>query len=77
MPRLEEQRISGPGDGRVLFVPPMEPFGAPLLAAVFRSVGYEAEVLQETPETLALGLKHTSGGECVPCPTTLGALLKA
>lgn len=75
MARLEEQRISGPGEGRVLFVPPMEPFGARLIAACFRAIGYEAAVPEESSETLALGLKHTGGGECVPCPTTLGSLL--
>lgn len=61
---------------RVLLVPPMDPFCARLLAAVFRSVGYEARVLEENAETLAIGLKYTSGGECVPCPLTVGALIK-
>ncbi|HOW96975.1 MAG TPA: hypothetical protein P5567_04145 [Kiritimatiellia bacterium] len=77
MPNLEEQRVTGPGEGRTLFVPPMDPCGARLLAAVFRSVGYEAYVLEENAETLAIGHKHTSGGECVPCPLTVGALVKA
>lgn len=77
MGRIEEQRITGPGEGRTLFVPPMEPYGARLIAATFRWVGYDAAVLDEDDETLALGLKHTGGGECVPCPTTLGALMKA
>ncbi len=77
MPRLEEQRIDGPGEGRVMFIPPMAPFGAPLLAAVFRSIGYDARVLEENDATLSLGLKHTGGGECVPCPTTTGALIQA
>jgi predicted nucleotide-binding protein (sugar kinase/HSP70/actin superfamily) len=77
MARLEEQKISGSGEGRTMFVPPMEPFGARLIAAVFRSIGYNAEVLAESDETLALGMKYTGGGECVPCPTTTGALIKA
>lgn len=77
MPRLEEERITGPGEGRILFVPPMEPYCARLMTAVFRSVGYQAELLEENEETLALGLKHTGGGECVPCPTTTGSMIKA
>ncbi len=77
MPRIEEQRIEGPGHGKVMFLPPMEPYGAPLLAGVFRSIGYDAHVLEENAATLALGMKHTGGGECVPCPTTTGALLAA
>ncbi len=76
MARIEEQQIPGAGEGRVLLVPPMEPYGAPFVAAVFRSIGYDARVLTETAETLGLGLKHTGGGECVPCPTTVGALIK-
>lgn len=69
--------ITNTTEPRTLFVPPMDPLGARLLAAVFRSAGYEAVVLEENAETLALGLKHTAGGECVPCPLTVGALVKA
>lgn len=77
MSTLEEARVNGSRRGRILFVPPMDLFCARLLAAVFRSIGCEAQVLEEDAETLALGLKHTSGGECVPCPLTVGALIKA
>ena len=77
MGRLEESRISGPGDGKVMYVPPMEPWGARFFAAVFRHVGYDARALTEDAASLALGLKHTGGGECVPCPSTTGALLAA
>ncbi len=77
MARMEESRISGPGGGRVMYVPPMEPWGARFFAAAFRSVGYDARALTEDAGTLALGYKHTAGGECVPCPSTTGALLAA
>ncbi|MDR3212195.1 MAG: hypothetical protein LBU79_09800 [Planctomycetota bacterium] len=77
MARLEETKISGRGDGKVMYIPPMEPWGARLFAASFRSIGYDARALQEDASTLALGLKHTGGGECVPCPSTTGALLAA
>ncbi|MDR1519064.1 MAG: hypothetical protein LBU23_02835 [Planctomycetota bacterium] len=77
MQRLEESKISGPGGGKVLYVPPMEPWGARFFAAVFRRVGYDARALAEDAATMALGLKHTGGGECVPCPATAGALLAA
>jgi predicted nucleotide-binding protein (sugar kinase/HSP70/actin superfamily) len=53
----------------------MCPIGARMMAGVFRSVGYNASVLEENDETLAIGYKHTSGGECVPCPSTTGALI--
>lgn len=77
MARPEESRISGPGNGKVMYVPPMEPWGARFFAAAFRSVGYDARALTEDASTLAMGLKHTGGGECVPCPSTTGALLSA
>lgn len=76
MARIEEQRIDGLGMGKTIFFPPMEPFGARLLAAAMRSAGFGARVLAEDHESLALGLKYTGGGECVPCPATAGALLK-
>lgn len=77
MARLEESRISGPGDGKVIYIPPMEPWGTRFAAAAFRSFGYDARPLTGDPAALALGLKHTGGGECVPCPATTGALLLA
>lgn len=61
--------------GDVIFVPPMEPIVARLTASVFRAMGYGAEVLAQTPETLAAGLACTSGGECLPCPATIGSML--
>ncbi len=61
----------------VLFVPPMEPFACQLAAAVFRSTGFDARVIEENAQTLAIGLQHTGGGECVPCPSTTGALIHA
>ena len=73
--RNEERIVKGSGEGKYLFIPPMCPVGARLIAAVFRSIGYRAEVLLENDETLALGYKHTSGGECVPCPCTTGSFL--
>lgn len=77
MSRLEESRISGPGNGKVMYIPPMEPWGARFFAATFRSIGYDARALTEDANTLATGMKHTAGGECVPCPSTTGALLYA
>ena len=77
MARLEESNVSGRGDGKVIYMPPMEPWGTRFFSAVFRSIGYDARNLVEDASTLALGLKHTGGGECVPCPSTIGALLSA
>ncbi len=77
MARLEESRISGRGDGKVMYIPPMEPWGARFFAAAFRSIGYDSRALQEDASTLAEGMKNTAGGECVPCPSTTGALLSA
>jgi predicted nucleotide-binding protein (sugar kinase/HSP70/actin superfamily) len=62
-------------EGDVIFVPPMEPVTARLTAAVFRALGYGAEVLIQSPATLAAGLACTAGGECLPCPATIGSML--
>ncbi len=77
MARMEESRISGPGHGKVMYIPPMEPWGTRFFAAAFRSIGYDARGLVEDANTHAMGLKNTAGGECVPCPSTTGALLYA
>jgi predicted nucleotide-binding protein (sugar kinase/HSP70/actin superfamily) len=60
---------------RKVFIPPMDPLTAQFVAAAFRGFGYDADVMPETRETLAIGLKHTLGGECVPCPSTAGSLI--
>ncbi len=77
MSRMEESKISGPGDGKVMYIPPMEPWGARFFAAAFRHFGYDARALTEDASTLATGMKNTGGGECVPCPSTSGALISA
>jgi predicted nucleotide-binding protein (sugar kinase/HSP70/actin superfamily) len=63
------------GRNRTVLVPPMDPFTVHLLAASFRGHGYKAEILEENDATLDLGVKHCQGGECVPCPSTLGSAL--
>ncbi len=77
MARSEEVRVTENGDGKVMFVPAMEPYCVKIMTPVFRSIGYDARLLEESDETLALGFKHTGGGECVPCPITTGALISA
>jgi predicted nucleotide-binding protein (sugar kinase/HSP70/actin superfamily) len=77
MARQEETRIDGSGKGKVLFVPNMEPYCVQIMSGVFRTLDYEVHVLREDDKSLALGMKHTGGGECIPCPSTTGALIKA
>lgn len=77
MARSEESRIDGPGKGEIMFVPAMEPYCVRIMIAVFRSIGYDARPLPESDETLAIGFKHTAGGECIPCPITTGAVIAA
>ncbi|MBI4588950.1 MAG: hypothetical protein HY725_08930 [Candidatus Rokubacteria bacterium] len=51
--------------------------GAHAMAAVWRALGVDAEVIPPSDEeTLALGARHTSGDECLPQKITLGELLK-
>ena len=62
---------------RTLWIPPMHETAAPFIAAAMRASGYRAELLPvENAESFAIGRAHTRGGECLPCPTTLGTFLK-
>jgi predicted CoA-substrate-specific enzyme activase len=62
---------------KVCFIPPMDPVGVQLFAAAFRGFGYDARVMPENDETLSNGYRHTLGGECVPCPATVGSFITA
>ncbi|MBI3030367.1 MAG: hypothetical protein HYY64_12715 [Candidatus Rokubacteria bacterium] len=60
-----------------LWVFPMTYGGARAVAAVWRALGVDAEVIPPSDaDTLALGARHTSGDECLPQKITLGDLLK-
>jgi predicted nucleotide-binding protein (sugar kinase/HSP70/actin superfamily) len=60
--------------GKTLLIPEMNRIGSHLLAAVFRSFGINARVL-ETFKGLDLGKEYTSGKECFPCQITMGDIL--
>lgn len=63
--------------GKKLYIPRMEYGGAMCLAAAFRSVGVEAELLPESDsKTLEMAGRYTSGDECLPVKIVLGDLLK-
>jgi predicted nucleotide-binding protein (sugar kinase/HSP70/actin superfamily) len=55
-------------------IPEMNRIGSHLMAAVFRSFGVSARVM-ETFKGLDLGMAHTSGKECYPCQITMGDIL--
>ncbi len=60
--------------GKTLLIPEMNKIGSHLLAAVFRSFGVNAMVL-ETYKGMDLGKEYTSGKECYPCQITMGDIL--
>ena len=59
---------------KTFLIPEMNRTGSHLIAAVFRSFGIKALVL-ETYKGLDLGKEHTSGKECYPCQITMGDIL--
>lgn len=70
------QAITSKKDINNLWLPPMHPYGAPMLAAALRSEGIPAKTLpQETLETFELAKRYCRGTECVPAPSTIGAFL--
>jgi len=63
--------------GRTLYFPRMTYIGARVFAAVFRSAGIDAEIVEPSDErTLELGGLHCSGEECYPQKVTIGDFLK-
>lgn len=72
--RLHTSVHQGDVSGKTLLMPDMAPIASQLLAASFRAFGVNA-VVMETYQGLALGRKHTSGKECLPCQVTLGDIL--
>jgi len=63
--------------GRTMWIPRMTVSGARVMAAVFRSIGFDAEVVPEAnEETLELGGLYTSGEECYPEKVTMGNFLR-
>lgn len=70
--KVPEGRING---SKVL-IPPMDIEGAELVAASFKRIGLDAEVLKESNISFKEGLKHSLGHECSPYHSTLGALIE-
>jgi predicted nucleotide-binding protein (sugar kinase/HSP70/actin superfamily) len=63
--------------GRTMWVPRMTASGARMMAAVFRSIGLDAQACPPADEkTLELGGLYTSGEECYPEKVTMGDFLK-
>ncbi len=59
-----------------LWLPPMHPYGTPILAAALRSLGRDARPLPgETLESFMKAKEFCRGTECVPAPATIGAFL--
>jgi predicted CoA-substrate-specific enzyme activase len=60
-----------------VWIPPMHPYGAPMMAAALRSAGRHAQPLPgETAESFAMAKRLCRGTECVPAPATIGAFLQ-
>ncbi len=73
----DRSRQSSAGDAATLWIPPMHEAAPTLAAAALRSVGIKARALPaEDAQSFARGRCHTRGGECLPCPATLGTYLK-
>lgn len=65
-----------PSEERTVLIPPMEEKGAELVAAAFKTRYKGAEVLKESKESFEEGLSYSTGYECSPYHSTLGAVLK-
>jgi len=64
-------------DGMTLWVPPIHEAASTLAAAALRHAGIMARPLpEEDAQAFVKGRCHTRGGECLPCPATIGTYLK-
>jgi len=63
--------------GKKLWLPRFQIGSSTLFAAVFRSIGVDAQVMPPSDErTRELGARHSGGDECYPLKLTLGDCLK-
>ncbi len=74
---VKSKLMNGEGlEGTTLWVPAMHEAGSALVAASLRRNGIPAQPLPaETDESFVRGRGSTRGGECLPCPATLGSFL--
>lgn len=62
---------------RLIWIPPMHPFGTPLFASAFEAFGWKAQALPpEDEEAFEIGRSLTRGDECLPMAATLGTFVK-
>jgi predicted nucleotide-binding protein (sugar kinase/HSP70/actin superfamily) len=80
LPELgKSARIHAPAElaGKKAWIPRMSAGSAQAVAAIFRSIGIDAESTPPSDErTRELGARYTSGDECYPAKVTLGDFLK-
>lgn len=80
VPRFETSQPEaslGRLEGKTLWLPPMGEPHPHLVAATLRGQGIQARALPvEDTAAFQEGRRETRGGECLPCPATLGTFLK-
>jgi predicted nucleotide-binding protein (sugar kinase/HSP70/actin superfamily) len=63
--------------GKTLYIPRMSVEGASVMAAAYRAIGINGQMVPESDsKTLELGRKYTIGEECYPEIVTLGGFMK-
>jgi predicted CoA-substrate-specific enzyme activase len=74
--RRPDRQVRADLRDRTLWIAPMHPLGATLVAAAFRRHGYQARPMPpEDQAVLELGRSVTRGSECMPTALTIGGLL--
>lgn len=62
---------------KTILIPHVDEIAGALVAAAFKSYGYQAIVLEESPNTVIKGFRYMLGGECIAIPAILGGIIKA
>lgn len=60
-----------------ILLPHVDEIASQLVAAAFKSYGYSAIVLEESPATVLQGFRYTIGGECLAIAAIAGGVVKA
>ena len=74
---MSEKSGNGSLTGKTLYIPRMSMEGAAAMAAAYRALGVNGQIVPESDSTtLNLGRQYTIGEECYPEIVTLGGFLK-
>lgn len=62
---------------KTILIPHIDEIASRLVASSFKSYGYKAVVLEESPATVLKGFRYAQGSECLAIPAIIGGIVRA